>query len=155
MIKLIMLHIHVERIWKIGFYIQTSIINNLQRYYKFTEYRITPYFLLMDIYYNPPESQLSAKMDYKMDMGIIPREMDKQLCLETDRRARAYTSYPVDENWTFYDSINPHHKLNTHLVNICTWIKCEKVFPINCDPFHCPQAKSKISKLYFIKKNTL
>ena len=101
MIKLIMLHIHVERIWKIGFYIQTSIINNLQRYYKFTEYRITPYFLLMDIYYNPPESQLSAKMDYKMDMGIIPREMDKQLCLETDRRARAYTSYPVDENWTF------------------------------------------------------
>ena len=48
----------------------------------------------MDIYYNPPESQLREKMDYKMDMGIFPREMDKQLCLETGIRTRAYTSYP-------------------------------------------------------------
>ena len=117
-----------------------------------------------------PESQLSEKMDFEKDTDIIPGEKDEhQLChkcngdkpwppvfrsekpCDTGRCVWKQTEGPEHiphTQWMktehFKDcSINPHHKLNTHLVNVCTCIKCKKVFPINCDPIHCPQAKSK------------
>ena len=117
-----------------------------------------------------PESQLSEKMDFEKDTDIIPGEKDEhQLChkcngdkpwspvfrsekpCDTGRCVWEQTEGPEHiphTQWMktehFKDcSINPHHKLNTHLVNVCTCIKCEQVFPINCDPIHCPQAKSK------------
>ena len=119
---------------------------------------------------NSPESQRSEKIDFEMDTDIILREMDKhQLCHEcngdkpwspvfrsekpcdTGRCVWKQTEGPgllPHTQWMktehFKDcSINPHHKLNTHLVNVCTCIKCEKVFPISCNLIHCPQAKSK------------
>ena len=52
-------------------------------------------------------------------------------------------------------SSNPHHKLKTRLVNVSTCIKCEQVFPINCDPIHCPQANQNILVIIFHLKITL
>ena len=108
----------------------------------------------------PTESQPSEKMDFEMDTDIIPGEMDKhQLChkcngdkpwspvfrsekpCDTGRcvwnRTEGSEHIPHTQ-WMktehFKDcSINLHHKLNTHLVNVSNCIKCEQVFPINCD----------------------